>query len=112
MLNERSKLQKNTHGMTTFFEAQNKKTEHHSLGIFTSIGELHNKEKSRSHKHDIQDRVTSREEGAGFEMGQKHTDVFSGMNGVLFLSLCFGYKSAYLIILLPDIYFICIPLYA
>lgn len=57
-------------------------------------------------------RVTSREEGAGFETGGKHTDVSSGMDGVLLLSLCFGYKSVSLIILLPDIDFICIPLSA
>lgn len=45
-------------------------------------------------------------------MREKHIEIFGGMDGVLFLSLCFGYKSVSLIILPPDIYFICIPLSA
>ena len=43
-------------------------------------------------------------------MGEEHTGAFAGMDGVLFLSLCFGYIRVYLLIPLPNIYFIFIPL--
>lgn len=67
-----------------------RKTEQYSLEICTQIAELHAREKSRSNKHDNQDRVTSREEGAEFEMGEELTGVFGDMDGVRFVACVLG----------------------
>ena len=66
----KSELYETTYNMIPFLWSSKQKTEN-SLGILIPISESHTKQKSRSNKHDIQDRVTSSEEAAEFEMGEK-----------------------------------------